>query len=124
MEIVLFHTRTRPDLDKEAYQRAFADMLRLVSEVPGFLGIDGYLGEDGSELAVARFDSLEAVALWREHPEHVRTRQRGREEFFVEYDLTVATVSRQYSWFLPGQPGATDAKDAKDAKDASPATIA
>jgi heme-degrading monooxygenase HmoA len=98
MEIVLFHIRTRPDVDQTAYQQAFDRMLELVSQLPGFVGIDGYAGEDGSELAVARFESPEAVAAWREHPEHVATRRRGREEFFAAYDITIATVSREYGW--------------------------
>lgn len=81
MEIVLFRIRTREDINQEEYQRAFARMLELVSQVPGFVGIEGFAGEDGSELAVARFESLEAIAAWRDQPEHVRTRRRGREEF-------------------------------------------
>lgn len=100
MEIVLFQVRTRSDVDHDAYERAFGQMLELVSTVPGFIGIDGFTAEDGSELAVARFDSPEAVAAWREHPEHVRTRERGRNEFFSAYDITVATVSREYAWPL------------------------
>jgi hypothetical protein len=30
-------------------------MLELVSGMPGFVGIEGFSGEDGSELAIARF---------------------------------------------------------------------
>lgn len=101
MEIVLFHIRTRPDINEQEYQRTFEHMLKLVSEVPGFIGIEGFSGEDGSELAVARFDSLEAITIWRDQPEHVRTQQRGREEFFAAYDITIATVWRHYDWPLP-----------------------
>lgn len=98
MEIVLFRIRSREDLDAEEYQRAFEHMLELVSQVPGFVGIEGFAGEDGSELAVARFASREAIAQWRDHPDHVVTQQRGRDEFFAAYDITIATVWREYSW--------------------------
>jgi heme-degrading monooxygenase HmoA len=101
MEIVLFHIRPRPDINEPEYQRTFERMLKLVSEVPGFIGIEGFSGEDGSELAIARFDSPESIANWRDQPEHVRTQQRGREEFFAAYDITIATVSRHYDWSLP-----------------------
>ncbi|MBV8542540.1 MAG: antibiotic biosynthesis monooxygenase [Pseudonocardiales bacterium] len=100
MEIVLFHIRTRPDINEQEYQRTFEDMMTLVSKIPGFVGIEGFSGEDGSELAIARFDSPEAIAAWRDQPEHIRTRQRGREEFFAAYDITIATVSRHYDWRL------------------------
>jgi heme-degrading monooxygenase HmoA len=105
MEIVLFHIRTRPDINEPEYQRTFERMLKLVSEILGFIGIEGFSGEDGSELAVARFDSPEAIKTWRDQPEHVRTRQRGREEFFTAYDITIATVSRHYDWSLPQSGG-------------------
>lgn len=98
MEVVLFHIHTRPDIDEQEYQRTFEHMLELVSQVPGFQGIDGYQGEDGSELAVARFESAEAIAAWRDEPEHVRTRQRGRDEFFSAYEITIASVWRHYEW--------------------------
>jgi heme-degrading monooxygenase HmoA len=98
MEVVLFRIRTRPEVDQAAYNAAFEQMLQLVAEVPGFMGIEGYTGEDGSELAVARFESEDAISVWREHPKHVETRRRGREEFFESYDITVATVSRHYDW--------------------------
>lgn len=98
MEVVLFRIRTRADVDEAAYAAAFERMLELVSTIPGFVSIDGFTGEDGSELALARFENEEAITAWREHPEHVATRRRGREEFFEAYQITVATVSREYGW--------------------------
>jgi heme-degrading monooxygenase HmoA len=98
MEVVLFHIHTRPDVDEAAYGAEFERMLELVSTIPGFVSIKGFTGADGSELAVAKFDSEEAIAQWRDHPEHVATRERGRKEFFAAYDITIATVSRHYDW--------------------------
>ncbi len=55
-------------------------------------------GEDGTELAVARFESTDVIDAWREQPDHVRARERGREEFFASYEITIATVHKQYGW--------------------------
>ena len=107
MEIVLFRARTRADIDAQEYENTFGQMLELVSEVPGFHRITGYAGEDGTELAVVEFESPETLAAWRDHAAHVRVQQRGREEFFAEYDITVATVSRQYNWSLTQALGET-----------------
>ncbi len=98
MKVVLFHIRTREDIDQAEYQRTFERMVELVSAVPGFRGIDGFAGEDGRELAVAWFDSAEALAEWKHQPEHVTTQERARSEFFSAYDITVAEVERQYGW--------------------------
>lgn len=38
MEIVLFHIRTRPDINEQEYQRAFERMLKLVSRSPALSG--------------------------------------------------------------------------------------
>jgi heme-degrading monooxygenase HmoA len=101
MEIVLFHIRTRDDINQEEYESAAERMVELVSQMPGFVGVEGFAGADGSELTLAKFDSPEAITAWRDQPEHVRTRQRGREEFFASYDITIATVSRHYDWSRP-----------------------
>ncbi|MDD9207194.1 antibiotic biosynthesis monooxygenase [Georgenia sp. 10Sc9-8] len=98
MLVVLFESRTLGDVNEAAYEEAFRQMLERVHEVPGFVDFASYSGADGAELAVARFEDDLALARWREHEEHVCTRERGREEFFEAYDITVASVVRQYSW--------------------------
>jgi|1186.fasta_scaffold745767_2 heme-degrading monooxygenase HmoA len=98
MEIVLFSIRTREDIDQAEYERTFGEMLERVAEIPGFVDIRGYAGEDGSELALARFETAEAIAQWREQPDHVRTQERGRTEFFESYEITIATEWKHYAW--------------------------
>lgn len=109
MEIVLFRITTRDDVDTQEYERAFEHMLALVAEEPGFVDIVGYVGEDGTELAVARFETPESIVRWHDHPEHLRTQQRGRDEFFDAYDITIATVHRHYDWrrSTSGRPGSS-----------------
>jgi heme-degrading monooxygenase HmoA len=98
MVVVLFHIKLREDADTDEYEIASGRMVELASSIPGFLGIEGFTGEDGSELAVARFDSDDAVRAWRNHPEHLQTQEQGRAEFFAAYDITVAEVTRTYEW--------------------------
>ena len=98
MVTVQFKITPREDVDQAEFERTFSRMLELVSQMPGFLGIDGYAGEDGTELAVARFESDEAVKAWKQHPEHLETQERGRRNFFAANDITVAEVLRHYEW--------------------------
>ena len=88
MEIVLFRAQTRSDHDAAEYGRLFEQMLVKVQEVPGFIDISGFAGEDGTELALVRFETPEAVAQWRDHPDHVATRDVDARSF------TTATRSR------------------------------
>jgi heme-degrading monooxygenase HmoA len=104
---VLFKIHPRDDIDAAAYQHTFERMLELVQEVDGFRGIEGFSGEDGSELAVAWFDSDKAIAEWRLQPEHLTAQERARREFFASYRITIAEVGRQYEW--PSDGGGRDA---------------
>lgn len=99
--VVLFRTTSRPGRDEAEFQRTFEHMLELVSAIDGFISIEGFSGEDGSDLAVARFSTDDAIRAWKVQPEHVATQQRGRDEFFSTYQVTVAAVTRSYEWAAP-----------------------
>jgi heme-degrading monooxygenase HmoA len=40
------------------------------------------------------FESEEAIAAWRTHPEHVEAQRKGRSKFYSEFRLTVCEVLR------------------------------
>jgi heme-degrading monooxygenase HmoA len=101
MVITLFRSELRADIDQAAYEAAFGEMYELASQMPGFISIDGYSGSDGSELAVVCFESEETLRAWREHPEHVKTQERARAEFYTAYQITVAEVTRSYVFPAP-----------------------
>jgi heme-degrading monooxygenase HmoA len=95
MVIVLIRTTMRSDCDRTAYEALNARMYELVQRIPGFAGVTGY-GGDGEDIGVVRFDSLESLRAWREHPEHVVAQQRGRDEFYASYTIEVCEVVRAY----------------------------
>jgi heme-degrading monooxygenase HmoA len=109
MEMVAFIARPKNDVDPQEYQRTFERMLARVTELPGFVDIRGFAGADGTELALARFTTREAIEEWRDHPEHARTRQRGRDEFFEAYEITIATVWKNYDWSRDAEAGTAEA---------------
>jgi hypothetical protein len=65
---------------------------QIVSQSPGFLGIEGVIGENGTELALARFDSPESVLARRAQPDHVIAPQRGRRVLAAD-EISKATAS-------------------------------
>ena len=81
--MVLFHIKPREDIDQAEYEHTFERILELVSRMDEFQKIEGFTGEDGSELAVAHFDSDEALQARKQHPEHLKTQERRRIEFFA-----------------------------------------
>lgn len=97
MVVVVFRITLRPDLDVSDYEATGARMVELVSQVPGFLGMD-YAEVEGGELLVARFDSHEALEAWRTHPEHLEAQRAGRERFFAHYRIEVCDDVRSYEF--------------------------
>jgi heme-degrading monooxygenase HmoA len=98
MVIVLIRTKLRPDADHAAYEALNGEMYALVQNTPGFLGATGYASADGDEVGMIRFESLEALRAWREHPDHVVTQRRGKSEFYQSYRIEVCEVVRAYDF--------------------------
>lgn len=95
--VVVFTITPRADVDVAEYEKTSAEMVELVSAMPGFLGMD-YGESEGRELLVARFESHEALKAWREQPDHVVAQRLGREEFFAHYRIDVCEVVRSYEF--------------------------
>lgn len=98
MIVVLFSSVDRPDIDIEEYRQASARMREIVSSVPGFISFNTYVSDVGEGLAVARFDSLEAVETWRNHPEHIATQEKDRSSWSQEYWAQTSESVREYRW--------------------------
>src|SRR5688572_8542316 len=99
MVIVVFRITHRPDLPVSEYEETGNRMVELVSEMPGFLGMD-YAATDDGELLVARFESHEALAAWRNQPEHREAQTLGRDRFFSRYHIDVCEPVRSYEFDL------------------------
>jgi heme-degrading monooxygenase HmoA len=71
-------------------------MMELASRQPGFLGVDHAREEIG--ITVSYWESLEAIALWKAHPEHVLARELGRKTWYSHYSLRICKVEREYDF--------------------------
>ena len=99
MVLVLFRRALRDDADVDAYNATFGQMFGLVSQMPGFLGIEDFVAADGkTHLAVARFETEADVDEWRNDPQHRKAQKRGRNEFYESYELQVASLIRERSF--------------------------
>src|SRR5688500_7200944 len=97
MVVAVFKITHRPDLPVSEYEQSARRRLELGSSMEGFLGMD-YAEIEGGELLVARFESHEALAAWRNQPEHVIAQQLGREKFFAKYRIDVCEPVRSYDF--------------------------
>jgi heme-degrading monooxygenase HmoA len=89
----IFRSRLRDGA--QAYPATAERMEALVRGMPGFLGIKTFRADDGERVSLFAFESLEALAAWRDHPEHRDAQRRGREEFYAEYSIQICEPIRE-----------------------------
>ncbi|NNN08326.1 MAG: antibiotic biosynthesis monooxygenase [Acidimicrobiaceae bacterium] len=90
--VTIFRSRLREGVD-DAYVEVATHMSRLVRDMDGFLSEKFYLSPDGERVTIVRFRDADSQRKWAEHPEHRVAQQRGRDEFYLWYDITVADES-------------------------------
>ena len=71
-------------------------MYQLAMAMPGFISYKDFAAADGEGVSIVEFESLEMLAAWRNHPEHLEAQRLGREQFFAEYQIQVCTPVRSY----------------------------
>jgi heme-degrading monooxygenase HmoA len=92
-------TSTRTDGDN-GYADAAERMAELVSEQPGFLGVESVRGADGVGITVSYWQSEAAILAWRQHPEHRLIQVRGHSEWYSAFQTRVCKVEREYRFSL------------------------
>ena len=97
MKVVLFRSHPKEGTYSDDYKDLSQHLVEVVSALPGFISVELFRGPCGEALILAQFESDEAVAQWREHPEH-REAQGRRNEFYTDYTVQVCTVDRNYGW--------------------------
>jgi heme-degrading monooxygenase HmoA len=95
---VIFWARRRTAYDEE-YLAASARMIELASQQPGYVDYVSVFDSQTREGATISFFTDEAAALaWKAHPEHLVAQRDGIENYYDEYRIWVAEVSRDYSF--------------------------
>ncbi len=79
----------------EGYADMATRMVELASEQPGFLGMES-VREGSSGITISYWESEEAVARWKSHPEHLEAQASGRGKWYSGYTVRVAKVERAH----------------------------
>jgi heme-degrading monooxygenase HmoA len=95
MIVTIFRSRLRPE-NQEAYEAMASRMHALAQQMPGFISIKTFTAPDGERVSIVEFDSEAHHNAWRIHPEHRQAQRLGRELFYSEFQIQVATVERCY----------------------------
>ncbi|WP_329806586.1 antibiotic biosynthesis monooxygenase family protein [Flavobacterium facile] len=88
-------TSTRTDLD-ENYAEMANKMENLAKQQPGFLGVESARNEIG--ITVSYWESLEAIANWKQNLDHLDAQFLGRQKWYENYVVRIAKVEKEYSF--------------------------
>lgn len=97
MLVAIFRARVRPEVANE-YQAEHERIWRIAKEQPGFISSKTYYGDDGDKISIQEWESPEHLRAWRDHPDHLEARRRGREEFYQDYTIYVCDEPRKYEF--------------------------
>jgi heme-degrading monooxygenase HmoA len=90
--VIFTSVRTQDD---SGYASMMERMVELVVQQPGYLGHDAF--RDGNRgINVSYWTDDSSAAAWKQVSEHTVAQQRGREAWYVDYTVRIATVDRAY----------------------------
>lgn len=88
----------RTDDDPEGYAQTAQRMVELAKQQPGCLGFDSARDAQGFGITVSYWSSPEAIADWRNHPEHREAQAKGKALWYDEYDVIISKVEHVHSF--------------------------
>jgi heme-degrading monooxygenase HmoA len=104
MIVTIFRSRLRAGVGDE-YVATADRMDELAVTMPGYISHNGFVADDGERVTIVEFESAEALAAWRTHPEHLAAQRAGRNLFYEEFRVQTCEVLRQ-SNFRRKEPAA------------------
>jgi heme-degrading monooxygenase HmoA len=92
--VAVIFTSVRTAGDDE-YAATAEQMATLAARQPGYLGVES--ARDGLGITVSYWRDAAAAAAWKQVAEHLVAQRRGRDEWYADYRVRIATVERDYS---------------------------
>ena len=95
--VAVIFSSTRAAGGDEEYAAAAEAMDALARNQPGFVGIESVRNPDDRRgITVSYWADESSARAWKQVAEHLVAQQRGREEWYSEYSVVVADVTRTY----------------------------
>ena len=91
---VIFTTFITDDLSE--YEETADRMVELAKQQEGYLGIESARSEVG--ITVSYWKTLEDIVSWKNNVEHTEARNRGRAQWYKQYQLRICKVEREYGF--------------------------
>ena len=87
--------------DAAGYARTAQRMVELAARQPGYLGVEETRDDAGVGITVSYWESLDAIAAWKNQADHLDAQRLGRERWYRAFRLRIARVERATAWQTP-----------------------
>jgi heme-degrading monooxygenase HmoA len=91
--VIFTSLRTEGD---NGYSEMAEAMDQLVPTQAGFLGVESV--RDGLGITVSYWESLEAIAAWKQNYDHLVAQRRGRADWYQSFKVRICRVEREYGF--------------------------
>ncbi|RUA12006.1 MAG: antibiotic biosynthesis monooxygenase [Flavobacteriia bacterium] len=91
--VIFSSLRTEGD---DGYGQMAQEMEELAQQQPGFLGVES--ARDGLGITVSYWESLEAIANWKENMDHRQAQRNGIKKWYSWYKVRICRVEREYEF--------------------------
>lgn len=96
--IAVIFTSTRTTEFEDEYRAVAATMDEMVRQQPGFISSESARDPESRRgITVSYWSDEDSAAAWKQVVEHLEAQRRGREEFYSDYSVVVARVTRSYA---------------------------
>lgn len=82
----------------EGYAAIAQRMVELVTEQPGFLGVESVRDTNGFGITVSYWRNEDAIKDWKTHMEHQVAQHLGKEKWYQHYKIRISRVKRAYQF--------------------------
>lgn len=80
----------------EGYAETAELMEKLAAKQPGYLGFES--ARDGFGIAISYWESLEAIAGWKQQTDHLLAQKMGKTKWYSYYKVRICKVEREYEF--------------------------
>ena len=84
-----------PSADQQGYSHMSETMLELAARQPGYLGVES--AREESSITVSYWATEQDAANWKQVAAHLVAQERGKQVWYDDYRVRIATVTRDYA---------------------------
>ena len=95
MYYAVIFTSTRTEVEA-GYAEMATKMVELAKAQPGYIGMESARSEIG--ITVSYWESLEAIANWKQNLDHLDAQFLGRQKWYENYVVRIAKVEKEYGF--------------------------